>query len=175
MRRISFRKVIHRARWATDNGNGEPVANAQVKSWWYWNRVSPFLPWAVVPIGGASLGGCSQTQTGHRDAAGQQRPANDPPQSVRCFHRKVLSLPIAPYVTVNHLRNPCVHLRLPIPHMVWAQTHGYNVVGTFADLGISAGKTKPFKRPDLASIAIASSVLGSRAAVLAIQPASGRT
>jgi site-specific DNA recombinase len=31
----------------------------------------------------------------------------------------------------------------------WAQTHGYDVVGTFEDLGISAGKTTPFERPDL--------------------------
>ncbi|MCV7277699.1 recombinase family protein [Mycolicibacter arupensis] len=31
----------------------------------------------------------------------------------------------------------------------WAQSHGYTVVGTFEDLGISAGKTTPFERPDL--------------------------
>ncbi|WP_246227637.1 recombinase family protein [Mycolicibacterium helvum] len=31
----------------------------------------------------------------------------------------------------------------------WAQSKGYEVVGTFEDLGISAGKTTPFERPDL--------------------------
>lgn len=31
----------------------------------------------------------------------------------------------------------------------WAQSHGYRVVGTFEDLGVSAGKTTPFERPDL--------------------------
>lgn len=31
----------------------------------------------------------------------------------------------------------------------WAQNHGYAVVGTFEDLGISAGRTTPFERPDL--------------------------
>lgn len=31
----------------------------------------------------------------------------------------------------------------------WAQAHGYTIVGRFEDLGISAGKTTPFERPDL--------------------------
>src|SRR3981189_3299152 len=31
----------------------------------------------------------------------------------------------------------------------WAQARGYDVVGRFEDLGISAGKTTPFERPDL--------------------------
>jgi site-specific DNA recombinase len=31
----------------------------------------------------------------------------------------------------------------------WAQAQGYTVVGSFEDLGISAGKTTPFERPDL--------------------------
>jgi site-specific DNA recombinase len=30
----------------------------------------------------------------------------------------------------------------------WAQGRGYEVVGRFEDLGISAGKTTPFERPD---------------------------
>jgi DNA invertase Pin-like site-specific DNA recombinase len=31
----------------------------------------------------------------------------------------------------------------------WAEARGYSVVGTFEDLGVSAGKTTPFERPDL--------------------------
>lgn len=31
----------------------------------------------------------------------------------------------------------------------WALAQGYTVVGTFEDLGVSAGKTTPFERPDL--------------------------
>ncbi|WP_083420708.1 recombinase family protein [Mycolicibacterium llatzerense] len=31
----------------------------------------------------------------------------------------------------------------------WAQSKGYTVVGSFEDLGVSAGKTTPFERPDL--------------------------
>lgn len=31
----------------------------------------------------------------------------------------------------------------------WAQQQGYLVVGSFEDLGVSAGKTTPFERPDL--------------------------
>jgi site-specific DNA recombinase len=31
----------------------------------------------------------------------------------------------------------------------WAKSHGYEIVGRFEDLGISAGKTTPFERPDL--------------------------
>ena len=31
----------------------------------------------------------------------------------------------------------------------WAQSKGYTVVGRFEDLGVSAGKTTPFERPDL--------------------------
>lgn len=31
----------------------------------------------------------------------------------------------------------------------WATAQGYAVVGTFEDLGVSAGKTTPFERPDL--------------------------
>jgi site-specific DNA recombinase len=31
----------------------------------------------------------------------------------------------------------------------WAQAKGYSVVGNFEDLGVSAGKTTPFERPDL--------------------------
>jgi|GEM_PF-6284610 len=31
----------------------------------------------------------------------------------------------------------------------WAEAQGYAVVGTFEDLGVSAGKTTPFERPDL--------------------------
>lgn len=31
----------------------------------------------------------------------------------------------------------------------WAQAKGYTVVGSFEDLGVSAGKTTPFERPDL--------------------------
>lgn len=31
----------------------------------------------------------------------------------------------------------------------WAEGRGYAVVGTFEDLGVSAGKTTPFERPDL--------------------------
>ena len=31
----------------------------------------------------------------------------------------------------------------------WAKAHGYEIVGRFEDLGISAGKTTPFERPDL--------------------------
>jgi site-specific DNA recombinase len=31
----------------------------------------------------------------------------------------------------------------------WAEAHGYTIVGRFEDLGISAGKTTPFERPDL--------------------------
>ena len=31
----------------------------------------------------------------------------------------------------------------------WAETQGYAVVGNFEDLGVSAGKTTPFERPDL--------------------------
>jgi len=110
---ISFSEVIHRARWAVINGNGEPVANAQVKSWWYRNRISPFLPWAVVPIGRAGFGGCGQTRPGQRDAAGQQGPANDPLQNVRGVHSVSLRfsnfrwapLPF-PRALVKFLRSP---------------------------------------------------------------------
>jgi site-specific DNA recombinase len=31
----------------------------------------------------------------------------------------------------------------------WSKTRGYTVVGLFEDLGVSAGKTPPFERPDL--------------------------
>lgn len=31
----------------------------------------------------------------------------------------------------------------------WAKSQGYEVVGAFEDLGVSAGKTTPFERPDL--------------------------
>lgn len=31
----------------------------------------------------------------------------------------------------------------------WAEAHDYTIVGRFEDLGISAGKTTPFERPDL--------------------------
>ena len=31
----------------------------------------------------------------------------------------------------------------------WAQSRGFEVVGTFEDLGVSAGKTTPFERPEL--------------------------
>lgn len=31
----------------------------------------------------------------------------------------------------------------------WAQSRGFDVVGTFQDLGVSAGKTTPFERPEL--------------------------
>ncbi|MHA3020424.1 recombinase family protein [Mycobacterium sp. BMJ-28] len=31
----------------------------------------------------------------------------------------------------------------------WAQSRGFEVVGTFQDLGVSAGKTTPFERPEL--------------------------
>lgn len=31
----------------------------------------------------------------------------------------------------------------------WAQAQGYEIVGTFEDLGVSAGKTTPWERPDL--------------------------
>ncbi|MBS1695139.1 MAG: recombinase family protein [Actinobacteria bacterium] len=31
----------------------------------------------------------------------------------------------------------------------WAQSRGFDVVGTFEDLGVSAGKTTPFERPEL--------------------------
>jgi hypothetical protein len=74
---INFDKVINRARRAANNRNREPVAYAQVCSCRNRNRVLP-MPWTVVPIGRASLGGCGQTQASERDAARHQRPGNHP-------------------------------------------------------------------------------------------------
>src|ERR1700739_3129605 len=77
LRLINFDKVIHRARRAANNGNGEPGGYAQVCSFRNGNRALR-MPWALVPIGRASLGGCGQTQASERDAARHQRPGNDP-------------------------------------------------------------------------------------------------
>jgi hypothetical protein len=63
---INFDKVPHNAACRTrTRGRREPMANAQVRSWWHRSHVFPFLPWAVVPLGRTCL--CLR---GHTHTAG---------------------------------------------------------------------------------------------------------